>query len=92
MCVTFSFYYLINNFDEFSKYLIGNGITAPIIYNHDKKNGFMVIEDFGDISFNKLLTNIQKYSSYSDIENVYKNLVDFLTILQRIEPPEFLEE
>ena len=81
-----------NNFEEFSKYLIQNGITSPIIYNYDKKNGFMVIEDFGDISFNKVLSNIQKYSSYTDVEDVYKNLIDFLITLQNIDTPKFLEE
>ena len=54
------------------------GFSVPNIYNHDEKNGFLILEDFGDIKFTKLITNIHKYSQYQDTKEIYRNCIDLL--------------
>jgi aminoglycoside/choline kinase family phosphotransferase len=78
-------------FVRLAKHLISQGFSAPNIYNYDAENGFLVIEDFGDVSFNKLLTNVSKYSSYKSIEEVYQDLVDSLMLLHKAEIPSDVE-
>ncbi len=78
-------------FVKLAKHLIAQSFSAPNIYNYDAENGFLIIEDFGDISFNKLLTNVSKYSSYKGVEEVYKNLIDSLISLHKSEKPSDLD-
>ena len=42
-------YSAINNF------LINNKILAPQLYEHNLSKGILVVEDFGDTTFNKIL-------------------------------------
>jgi N-acetylmuramate 1-kinase len=44
-------------FIKIAKYLYENGFRSPNIHIEDVKNGFLLLEDLGDISFNKLLQN-----------------------------------
>ena len=39
-----------------NKFLRSNSIYAPKLYKYNFKKGIIVIEDFGDLSFYKLLT------------------------------------
>ena len=67
-------YSAINNF------LINNKILAPQLYEHNLSKGILVVEDFGDTTFNKIL--VKKNNKLS----VYKKLVDLLIKIQKIKP------
>jgi aminoglycoside/choline kinase family phosphotransferase len=75
-------------FVQIAKHLTQNALSAPNIYNYDEQNGFLIIEDFGDVSLSKLLTNVTKYSSYRSVEEVYHNCVDMLMTLHKADPME----
>ena len=65
-------YIAINN------YLRKNKILAPKLLNYNYKQGIIVIEDFGNVTFYKLLKKkINKFS-------IYKKLVDLLIRIQKI--------
>ena len=42
-------------YSAINKFLIRNKILAPNLYTHNFSKGIMVIEDFGDLSFYKIL-------------------------------------
>ena len=67
-------YSAINNF------LRANKILAPKLYSHNYPKGIIVIEDFGDISFYKVL--LKKKNKLV----IYEKLVDLLIKIQRIKP------
>jgi len=67
-------YSAINNF------LIKKKILAPRLYEHNFKKGFIKIEDFGNLSFHKVLMKTKKKFF------VYKKLVDLLLKIQKIKP------
>ena len=67
-------YSAINNF------LRANKILAPQIYSHNYPKGIIVIEDFGDMSFYKVL--LKKKNKLI----IYKKLVDLLIKIQKIKP------
>ena len=61
-----------------NKFLRRNKIFSPKLYSHNYKKGIIVIEDFGDLSFYKiLLKNKNKLP-------VYKKLIDLLIKIQKI--------
>ena len=63
-----------------NNYLRKNKILSPKLFNHNLKSGIIVIEDFGEISFYKVLVNKK-----SKIET-YKKIVDLLIKIQKIKP------
>ena len=63
-----------------NKFLRNNKILAPKLYTQDFSRGIIVIEDFGDKTYNRL---IQKKKNKLEI---YKKLVDFLISIQKIKP------
>ncbi len=67
-------YSAVNNF------LINNHIFAPKLYEHNLSKGILVVEDFGDKTFNKIL--FKKNNKLA----VYKRLVDLLIKIQKIKP------
>jgi len=67
-------YSAVNNF------LINNQILAPRLYEHNLLKGILIVEDFGDITFNKIL--VKKNNKLQ----VYKKLVDLLIKIQKIKP------
>lgn len=48
------------------------GLVAPEIYHHDKNNGFILMEDFGDNTFTQLL------NAGTNEPNLYRSAVDVL--------------
>lgn len=52
------------------------GLVAPEIYHHDKNNGFILMEDFGDNTFTQLL------NAGTNETNLYRSAVDALIRLQ----------
>jgi len=67
-------------YSAINEFLRNNKILAPKLYAHNYPKGIIVIEDFGDSSFHKLL--LKKKSKLS----IYKKLVDLLLKIQKIKP------
>ena len=67
--------------DEF---LVTSGFSAPKIFARDINNGFLLLEDLGDLSFNKATK-----SGINEFE-LYKSAVDVLIRLHKIKPPDVL--
>jgi len=63
-----------------NNHLRKNKILSPKLFNHDLKNGIIVIEDFGKTSFYKILTNKKNKIK------TYKKIVDLLIKIQKIKP------
>ena len=63
-----------------NKFLRENEILTPKLLAHDYHRGIIVIEDFGDISFHKVLLKQKKKLK------TYKKLVDLLLKIQKIKP------
>ena len=63
-----------------NKFLRKNKILAPKPYMYDFSKGVIVIEDFGESSFNKIL--ITKKDKFL----IYKKLVNLLLKIQKIKP------
>ena len=67
-------------YSAINKFLRKNKILTPKLLAHDYPKGIIVIEDFGDISFHKvLLKKKQKLTTY-------KKLIDLLIKIQKIKP------
>jgi len=67
-------------YSAINKFLRKNKILAPKLFTHNYKKGIIVIEDFGDLSFYKVLSK-QKNKFI-----IYKKLVNLLLKIQKIEP------
>ena len=67
-------------YSAINKFLIGNRILAPKLYEHNLAKGILVVEDFGDTTFHKILT--KKKNKFL----IYKRLVDLLIKIQKIKP------
>ena len=63
-----------------NQFLRQNKILAPKLYTHNYLKGIIIIEDFGDISFYKIL--LKKKNKLA----IYKKLVDLLLKIQKIKP------
>ena len=63
-----------------NKFLRNKNFLAPKLFSHNYNKGTILIEDFGDLSFHKiLLKNNNKF-------NVYKDLVNLLLNIQKVKP------
>jgi len=67
-------------YSAINKFLRANKILTPMLYAHNYPKGIIVIEDFGDLSFYKVL--LKKKNKFT----VYKKLVDLLLKIQKIKP------
>ena len=67
-------------YSTINKFLRANKILAPRLYEYNYPRGIIVIEDFGDSSFYKILLNRKNKFV------VYKKLVDLLLMIQKIKP------
>ncbi len=67
-------------YSAINKFLRANKILAPELYVHNYSKGVIVIEDFGDSSFYKVL--LKKKNKLV----IYKKLVDLLLKIQKIKP------
>ena len=63
-----------------NKYLRSYKVLTPKLYSHNYNKGIIVIEDFGDLSFYKVLLNKKNKLT------IYKKLVDLLIKIQKIKP------
>ena len=63
-----------------SKFLRKNNILAPKLFDYDYSKGMIVIEDFGNLTFHKILSK-KKNKLHS-----YKKIIDLLLKFQKIKP------
>lgn len=68
-------YVMVEPFVEIAEHLRGLGLHAPEIYEKDIENGLLVIEDFGDDTYTRLLDKKQ------DATPLYEVAVDVLSRL-----------
>lgn len=66
------------DFVRLSAYLRSIGISAPQVYEADDLNGYLLLEDFGDVSFKKALEQ-----DPARREELYEYATDALSWLQR---------
>jgi len=67
-------------YSAINKFLRANKILAPKLYAYNYPKGIIVIEDFGDLSFYKVLLKRKNKLV------IYKKLVDLLLKIQKIKP------
>ena len=67
-------------YSAINKFLKKNKILAPKLYEHNYEKGIIIIEDFGDLSFYKVLLKRKNKLA------IYKRLVDLLLKIQKIKP------
>ena len=67
-------------YSAINKFLRNNKILTPKLYTHNYPRGIIVIEDFGDLSFYKILLKKK------DKLPIYKKLTDLLLKIQKIKP------
>ena len=63
---------------DINKFLKTNNILTPKLYTHNYLKGIIIIEDFGDISFYKIL--LKKKNKLP----IYKKLIDLLLKIKKI--------
>ncbi len=63
-----------------NKFLRINRILAPKLYGHNFSRGIIVIQDFGDNSFHRILIKKKKKLT------IYKKLINLLIKIQKIKP------
>tara|TARA_Y100000590_G_scaffold448740_1_gene585855 strand:- start:283 stop:1248 length:966 start_codon:yes stop_codon:yes gene_type:complete len=63
-----------------NRFLRNKGILTPRLYSYDFSRGLIVIEDFGDLSFYKIIIKEK------DKLKIYKRLIDLLLKIQKIKP------
>jgi len=67
-------------YSAINKFLRKNKILTPKLYSSNYSKGIIVIEDFGDLTFHKLLLKTKNKLS------IYKKLVELLIKIQKIKP------
>ena len=65
-------------YSSVNRFLRKNGIFTPKLFWSSYKRGIIVIEDFGNLSFHKILLKQKKKL------NTYKKLVDLILKIQKI--------
>ncbi len=81
-------------FIEISNFLQSNGFSAPRIIAKDFEKGFVLLEDFGDKTYTKILNNSNPLELKSKQEQLYFLAVDTLVELHKkvTIKPSFLKE
>jgi aminoglycoside/choline kinase family phosphotransferase len=76
-------------FWQISDYLQSFNLSSPKVFYEDIENGFLLLEDFGNNTFTKVLVQKPELES-----NLYKNAVSTLKFLQKqiITKPDFIED
>ena len=64
----------VQSFKRIDKILIGMGISAPVIYNIDEDNGYILLEDLGDEKFSQILNKKNEHKLYQIAVNVLAHI------------------
>ena len=78
----------IGPFIDIAKFLVENNFSAPKIFAVDSVEGFILLEDFGDDSYGRVLADS---ANKSQELSLYKNACDALVKLRKIDAPNDLE-
>ena len=65
-------------YSTINKFLRNNKIFTPRVFTQDYTKGIMIMEDFGDLTFYKILLGVKNKLP------VYKKLVDLLIKIQKV--------
>lgn len=71
----------VKPFIKIDKLLCENGFFAPKIYDIDEENGFLLLEDFGDDTYSRVL---QKDFSLAKEYEIYQRACDVLLDIEKI--------
>ena len=75
-------HYSTEPFEQIAHWLLDNNLSAPQIFHKDTENGFLILEDFGDILLQHVLEDDRKAD--------YMRAMDLLIELHKIQPPSWL--
>ncbi|MES2677676.1 MAG: phosphotransferase [Pseudomonadota bacterium] len=75
----------VHPFCRIAEFLVEKNFSAPQIFAKDFQNGFLLLEDFGDDSYRKVVEK-----NHSSEEQIYIDAVDLLVDLRSITPPQNL--
>lgn len=75
----------VNPFIKIDEILRVNGFLAPEIHAIDYDHGFLLLEDFGDISYNKALKDLKTKELEARELGLYKKACDVLVDLHKVE-------
>jgi aminoglycoside/choline kinase family phosphotransferase len=78
----------IRPFVNIDNYLRNRGLNAPEIHAADEKNGFILLEDFGDDSFTRVLSGKSALSAQYKEDELYLAAMDVLIQLDRSTLPQ----
>ncbi|MBM5782656.1 MAG: hypothetical protein FJ368_04460 [Pelagibacterales bacterium] len=77
----------IKPFIKIDKFLVRNKFSAPKIFVIDHKEGFILLEDFGDDTYGKVLAKKSEIDLKTTELSLYKSAVDCLVELHKSEIP-----
>lgn len=80
----------VQSFVNIADFLLKNDFSAPKIIKQDVEQGFLIIEDFGDISLKKYLENTG--NNAEERRKAYRLIIDLLCSLQDKECPTGLKD
>lgn len=78
----------IKPFVKIDKLLVKNNFSAPKIFAIDEKNGFILLQDFGDDTYSKVLAKTSKKSLKKHEFQLYKKAADCLIEVQQLNLPQ----
>ena len=58
-------------------------VRVPQVYAADFKQGFMLLEDFGDVVYLEPLQTLKESDSHAEIDKLYRGAIDALVNIQR---------
>ncbi len=74
----------IRPFVKIDNILIDNGFLAPKIFATDYENGFLLLQDFGDVSYSNALKNLGNTQLESKELELYEKACDVLVDIHKI--------
>ena len=74
----------VRPFIKIAKFLISHNLSAPKIIANDNENGFLLLEDVGNLSYNKALKNQNPMDLPVAELDLYKKACDVLVDLHKI--------
>jgi aminoglycoside/choline kinase family phosphotransferase len=76
----------IHPFVKIAEFLVSHDFSAPKIFACDEENGFLLLEDFGDDTYGKVLA-----VSQSQELSLYEKACEVLIVLHKLEAPKDLQ-
>ncbi len=73
----------VKPFVHIAEFLTRHGLSAPKILARDVEEGFLLLEDFGDASYNKILRGESDLENVPGEQELYGQAVDALVALHR---------